>query len=161
MRRDVKIKSGMLPIVFYLFLIYGTLGYGLNANASTQKLETIRKNITQCSYKNFSSFLNTFSESIEFQTKHTFFPLKKSILDINAEPEPRVIVKLLYKSEINFPIIPNKRIRNANALILKIVGPNAKVVKVTLTKEDTDYQISYLFMKDSCWNLVRIEDWSM
>ena len=109
----------------------------------------------------FGLFLNTFTENIEFQKAHTKIPIEKLIVDSSAEPEPKPIEILLPQEKITFPIIPNKTERTKNKLSLSVKEKANDTVKVVLFKEDTGWLVFYIFKKNSIWQLVRIEDWSI
>lgn len=114
-----------------------------------------------CPSQEFSKFLKAFSEHKDTQMAFTKYPLKRQQLDLNAEPEPKPVIKSLGRHQIEFPLIPDELERKAKSLTLRIDKVTSKKAKLTLLKIDTDYQVSYFFSKSGCWKLERIEDWSL
>ena len=119
------------------------------------------KNYPACPSQDFSEFLKVFSENIVIQRAFTKYPLKKWQLDLDSDPEPKPVLRNLRSSQISFPVIPGESERNLKSLTFRIEKIESKKAKLLLMKADTDYQISYFFSKNSCWNLDRIEDWSL
>ena len=95
------------------------------------------------------------------QVAFTQYPLLEQRLDINAEPEPKPVVRKLRRDQVSFPVFPNEAERRKQSLVLRIDEKKSNHVKLTLVKEDTDYQVNYFFSRDSCWRLKRIEDRSL
>jgi hypothetical protein len=95
------------------------------------------------------------------QMAFTRYPLQQLRLDLNAEPEPKPVVRKLRRDQVSFPVIPNKAERKKKSLVLRIDENKSTHVKLTLVKPDTDYQVEYFFSLNSCWQLERIEDWSL
>ena len=67
----------------------------------------------------------------------------------------------LRRDQVSFPVLPNEAERKKQSLVLTIEEKKPNHVKLTLVKDDTDYQINYFFSLNSCWRLERIEDWSL
>lgn len=123
--------------------------------------ESITKIPLQCIAEDFPSFLIAFSESVDNQKVFTRFPLERLRIDIDADPEPKPLLESITKEETKFPLMPNAKVRKAKGLTLRIDEQNAQRAKVTLLKEDTDFQVVYFFSREKCWMLVRVEDWSL
>jgi hypothetical protein len=115
----------------------------------------------RCPAQEFSEFLEAFSESQEVQRAFTKYPLEKQQVDVNATPEPKPFTRRLERQQVEFPLIPNKAERKAQSLDLRVDPLAAGQVRLTLLQSDTDYQVSYFFRKDACWELERIEDASL
>jgi hypothetical protein len=101
-----------------------------------------------------------FSVSIDIQKQYTRFPLEKLQVDALADPEPLTEEFKLKKSQIDFPIFPGPNEIEDGSLQMDI-SVSGDEAKVRLFKPDTDYLIEYFFQLGVCWNLVRIEDWSL
>jgi hypothetical protein len=134
--------------------------------AQTQSADNSERGIhpttaTQCPSADFRVFLSAFTESIQIQKLFTHFPLEKLQVDVDADPEPKPVTKSLDRSHVSFPVIPNSAERTKNNLGIRIDNIDSSEAKVALRKEDTDYQVTYFFVKNSCWKLTRIEDWSL
>lgn len=80
---------------------------------------------------------------------------------VDAEPEPKPQTQLFESKEIEFPVIPDKRRREAEGLLLDLNEVEQNHAKAELHKPDTDYQVTYLFEKEGCWKLHEIQDWSL
>ena len=113
-----------------------------------------------CPSRDFSEFIKAFSESKEVQMNFTMYPLKEQRLDLNAEPEPKPVIRKLRRDQVAFPVMPNEVERKQKNLVLRVDQKKSNHVELTLVKSDTDYQVNYFFILNSCWNLERIEDWS-
>lgn len=120
-----------------------------------------RTSQASCPAADFSVFVRAFSSDINVQKAFTRYPLKTQRLDPDAEPEPKKIIQNLGRHKIHFPILPLHEERVKHSLEIRIDSVAATNAKITLTKPDTDYQVSYFFKKNSCWRLIRIEDWSL
>ncbi len=114
-----------------------------------------------CPAADFSVFMRAFSNDVDVQKAFTKSPLKNQRLDIDAEPEPRIVIQNLGRHQIQFPVLPLREERGNQLLEISVDGVTADSAKVTLFKPDTDYQIYYFFEKSACWKLVRIENWSL
>ena len=97
----------------------------------------------------------------KIQIAFTKYPLQQQKLDLNAEPEPKPVMRKLLRDQVLFPVMPNALERRKKSLVLKIDEERLNHVNLTIFKEDTDYKVSYFFKKYSCWHLERIEDWSL
>jgi WD40 repeat protein len=113
-----------------------------------------------CEYEDFHEFMAHFSVSIDIQKQYTRFPLEKLQVDALADPEPLTEEFKLKKSQIDFPIFPGPNEIEDGSLQMDI-SVSGDEAKVRLFKPDTDYLIEYFFQLGVCWNLVRIEDWSL
>jgi predicted DNA binding CopG/RHH family protein len=114
-----------------------------------------------CPSRDFSEFIKAFSENTEMQAAFTKYPLQQQRLDTNAEPEPKPVIRKLRRDQVSFPVFPNEAERKKRSLVLRIDEKKYNHVKLTLVKDDTDYQVNYFFSRNSCWRLERIEDWSL
>jgi hypothetical protein len=148
--------------LLYLFLFFSASCHALAADIKDSRRERIStKNRIACPSGTFSHFLKEFSENLAVQRKFIRYPLEQQRLDLDAEPEPKPIIRMLKPNQITFPVIPNKGDRDKQLLQLNIYKKSTNLVKLTITQPDTDYQVSYFFLQKSCWYLVRIEDWSL
>ncbi|WP_138927920.1 hypothetical protein [Verminephrobacter aporrectodeae] len=101
-----------------------------------------------------------FSESKEVQSQFTKYPLKRQVRE-DAEPEAKIVMRTLRRDQVSFPVIYDEAERKQENLILRIDWIKSNRAKLTMMKDDTDYVIDYFFILNSCWNLVRIENWSL
>jgi len=143
-------------------LIFSICG---NAHALDPESRSVSRasggNQIACPSRDFSEFIEAFSESNEMQMTFTRYPLQQLRLDLSAKPEPKPVVRELRRDQVSFPVIPNKAERKKKSLVLRIDENKSTHVKLTLVKPDTDYQVEYFFGLNSCWRLERIEDWSL
>jgi len=141
-------------------LLFSVFSSGCLGQLKNQDPELHPGSVSMCKQENFQAFIDHFSASIASQKKYTRFPLEKLQVDALADPEPLPQEFRLQKSQIVFPIFPGTdEIKNESlSLAISISGREAKV---RLFKPDTDYLIEYFFKHEDCWNLVRIEDWSL
>ncbi|MFY0581022.1 hypothetical protein ACN28S_48325 [Cystobacter fuscus] len=62
---------------------------------------------------------------------------------------------------MKFPVLPSQSERKAKSLELRVNPPASGHAELVLWQPDTDYQVSYFFRKNACWELERIEDRSL
>ena len=136
---------------FMLASMLGMFSVGVQAASS---------DATLCPSKEFTTFLNAFTESSSVQKKFTNLPLKK-IITVDVEPEPKQEATLIEKTKMVFPVIPDKKNRMASGLELQVVDTTTEVATVKLEKPDTDYQVIYVFKLNSCWFLDEVKDYSL
>lgn len=89
------------------------------------------------------------------------FPLTVQRIDAQADPEPRPVVNVLDRGQARFPVIPARAERAKEGPELRLTAASASRAVATLEKPDTDYRVSYVFAKESCWRQVHIEDASL
>jgi hypothetical protein len=123
--------------------------------------QKINKKKIACPSLDFSGFIKVFSEDVDVQIRFTEYPLKYQRLDLDAVPEPKLILKNIKREQVLFPVIPNKSEIKRKSFVLKIEMKKTNHVQVTISKQDTDYKINYIFYRKSCWRLQKIEDWSL
>lgn len=116
---------------------------------------------TACPAQNFPDFFSAYTNSETIQRTFLRIPLKMQRLDLDAEPEPKPVVKKLKYAQIKFPLFPLRAERDAKLLAMRIDKLSEKKAEATLFKQDTGYQVTYFFVKNECWVLTAIEDWSM
>lgn len=114
-----------------------------------------------CPSPDFDGFLKAFTESVEVQKAFSAEPLESQTVDATAEPEPALVTKMLAAGELQFPLIPNKQQQAQQGLTMRQSVLENSDTKVTLAKEDTDYQMSFYFRKSECWQLYRIRNESL
>ena len=151
-----KLKS----FVFLLAISISGHSSALDSDAHPVEKGTINCPVV-CPSQEFTKFLKAFSERKDIQRAFTKYPLKRQQLDLDAEPEPKPIIKSLELHQIEFPLIPDELERKAKSLALRIDKITSKKAKLTLSRIDTDYQVLYFFSKSQCWKLERVEDWSL
>ncbi len=113
-----------------------------------------------CKAKSFEAFFRNFTESLEMQQVCTRFPLETlTLVETQDDLSPKT--QRLFSNQIHYPLILNIKSRQEQNISLKIQIINENKVKVTLYKPDSSYQIKYQFLKQSNWQLIKIEDWSV
>lgn len=142
------------------FILAILLVFGGNAYATNTATSQVSSVSPHCTEDKFKSFFDEFSENIQLQKQVIRFPLKKLIV-VDADPEPRPVVKRLKKNQITFPVIPNLLERKDKGLTVRLDTSGQNQAKAILFKEDTDYLIIFFFARNGCWKLYKIEDWSL
>lgn len=117
--------------------------------------------VLACPSASFDGFLKAFIESIEVQKAFSTKPLESQTVDATAEPEPALVTKMLAEPELQFPLIPSEQQQAKDGLTMRQSVLENGDTKVTLAKEDTDYQMSFYFRKNQCWQLYRIRNESL
>ncbi|MCW8176821.1 hypothetical protein D8B25_16030 [Verminephrobacter aporrectodeae subsp. tuberculatae] len=113
----------------------------------------------KCPSRDFSKFIQAFSENKDVQIKFTKYPLKEQVLDLNAEPEPKPVMRTLRRDQISFPVMPGEADRKKWNLIFRIDEIKSNRAKVNVMSDDSDsFVVDYFFVLDSCWYLKRMED---
>lgn len=134
------------------------------------QLETARPPVAQvkpaeveraCPSQDFDQFLQAFATNVDVQRAHTADPLLSESLDVTADPEPRLVSRQLDRAEQQFPLMPSPQQQLDDGLKASQTRLGAQEVEVMLRKPDTDYQVSFFFRKDGCWELYRKRDDSM
>ncbi|WP_095093699.1 hypothetical protein [Pseudomonas sp. Irchel 3A5] len=117
--------------------------------------------VATCPAQDFDGFLKRFANDIEVQKAFVSTPLQSEYIDPEAQPEPRPVSELLYKSQLQFPLMPSDQQQHDQGLTLakRLKRPDQAVIK--LTKADTGYQLSLFFKREACWMLYRIQDESL
>lgn len=114
-----------------------------------------------CPSVSFDGFLKAFINSVEVQKSFTSTPLESQAMDAAAEPEPALITKMLTVSEMQLPLIPGEQEQISQGLKMRQSVLENRDIKVTLEKEDTDYQVSFYFRENHCWQLYRVRNESL
>ena len=112
-----------------------------------------------CRVENFQTFLERFTDDVEFQMQHTA-PHVQTVQVDNSGAEPTPVEKVVARADLKFPVIPPSAKRKQDGLEMT-VEPAKRGMKVTLKKPDTDYLIEYTFEHAGCWQLVRRENASL
>ncbi len=152
----------MRALNYVVFLAFAACGHSHAADAHAPSAPQAPPSASAaCPAQEFLEFLEAFSENSEVQMTFTRSPLEMQQLDLNARPEPKPFIRRMEHREIKFPVFPNNEERKARLLTLRVDQLASRQAKITLVKSDTDYQISYFFGRGACWELERIEDWSL
>ena len=114
-----------------------------------------------CPSPSFDGFLTAFIADVEVQKAFSAEPLESQTIDATAEPEPALITKMLTATELQLPLIPSEQRQTSEVLKMRQSELENRDIKVTLAKEDTDYQVSFYFRKNQCWQLYRIRNESL
>ncbi|WP_309893356.1 hypothetical protein [Archangium sp.] len=108
----------------------------------------------------FDAFLARYSEDAAFQREFTAPVVIYTHVE-NVEPEPRPVTEHRPADTLVYPSLLSRAKREAQGLNGMKVTAEARRAVVTLWQEDTDYQLSYRFERDSCWRLVQVDDASL
>lgn len=147
-------------------LLFALAAAGLSAHAPPSSAQQAPESTTStarrsCPADDFRHFAQQFADDQDVQKRFTQFPLTKQYLDLDAEPEPQKVTHALTRGQVKLPLLPLKREREAKALGIQFVHMGKARARIDLRKADSDYQVSYYFLKNDCWQLVRIEDHSL
>ncbi|NLR99850.1 hypothetical protein HGP17_23765 [Rhizobium sp. P38BS-XIX] len=139
------------------------LPIALSANCvvSTMASAAFTQDQTSCPSQNFETFLTAFMDSAQVQKAHTSRPLESTSIDPNAEPEPAPVTTQLDGAALKFPVMPTSKKQKADGLVRRISKLADGGMEVMLVKPDTDYQLSFSFRKESCWQLYKMQDDSL
>ncbi|WP_265281424.1 hypothetical protein [Verminephrobacter aporrectodeae] len=143
---------------FLLFFVVCSQAYALDHTSHSVQQASGSKEI-KCPSRDFYEFMKVFSESKEVQIKFIKYPLKIQVLE-DAEPEAKPVMRTFRRDQVSFPVIDNAIERKQENLILQIDWIKSNRAKLTMMKDDTCYVVNYFFVLNSCWSLVRIENWS-
>lgn len=121
-----------------------------------------------CPAQDFPKFLNAFSESIELQKTFTRFPYKLTYLEDNPKPGPTEDIfvsrsRMITLEQAEFPLLANAAERKARGLFLRVDLDQIKgqEVKAVFGKDGADFTAVYHFIRNSCWELILIDDQSL
>ena len=114
-----------------------------------------------CPADKFSAFFPKFADSVAVQKTYTDYPLAHMLLDHAAKPAPREMQVKVDKAKLAFPLVPAAQERKRLKLAFKVEEGSASSATATLFNEDRGYKMVYVFRKDACWKLARVEDRSM
>jgi hypothetical protein len=117
--------------------------------------------VPACPSSSFDGFLKAFREDVQVQKAFSAEPLESQTVDATAEPEPALVTKMLTAAELQFPVIPSEQQQTQEGLTMRQSVLENGDTKVTLAREDTDYQLSFYFRKGECWQLFRIRNESL
>lgn len=117
-------------------------------------------NSPQCPSQDLSTFLIAFSESIELQKAFTRFPLIKSYDEVDTKLTLKRMEKSFNQQEMQFPLIPNTAARKTKGLRFIINLDEEKTQQArAILRPDAGNAVYYFFEKNSCWELVGINDY--
>lgn len=112
-----------------------------------------------CPSHSFSTFLRRFSESEPVQRSFTYFPLETSRL-IEGKDEPKEMRLRILREDASFPLYPAPS-TIASLGLSEDIQEYTKSAEVIITKADTDYLVTYHFVKTDCWYLSKKVDESL
>jgi len=115
-----------------------------------------------CDKAHFQDFIDSFSEDVQVQRKHTEFPLhKREYRHVTTQVDPVPVESVVKESDVRFPVYPSPNEMHARSLTAEVVAQNAGNAEVRVSRADTNYLVVYSFEHKSCWKLVRVEDRSL
>jgi hypothetical protein len=117
--------------------------------------------VIECPSQDFHLFLKVYAESRTLQELFVADPLKWQQVDSRAQPEPRRVVRQRSRLDIRFPVLPPEAERTSRKLSLSVPKVDGDTASVVLSRPDTDHQVTYLFQRRSCWQLVEVDDASL
>ena len=113
---------------------------------------------TSCPSQDFDTFIAVFTDDVEVQKAFVHDPLENETVDVNADPEPKPVTRALHKADLSFPLMPSTKEQAHIGLKRTISAIGPKEIHVRLAKEETDYQLNFVFRNDGCWTLYRKQD---
>ena len=114
-----------------------------------------------CPSQNFETFFDAFSADAQLQKAFVNDPMEIESVDVNAEPEPKLVTRQLKKSELSFPLLPSPQQQIQEGLKRTVTRASNEEMVVKLSKDDTDYQLIFVFRHEGCWTLYRKQDDSL
>lgn len=117
-----------------------------------------------CPGRDFVSFLRAFAEDPVLQRQYTRLPLR--YVTVEEGPDGAAAWERLVPADsLPWPLLQPTRVREREGLELVIDSTEVGQRSVTVAVPDTDYQMNYLFVRDSvqgsqgaCWKLVRYDN---
>lgn len=114
-----------------------------------------------CPSADLDAFLKVFLNDVAVQRAFTAQPLRDQYVDNTAEPEPRPVTQMLSEPALTFPVIPTRSERATLGLEQTWLERGDQRAVLRLVKPDTDLQLTYVFRKRGCWQLVERQDDSL
>ncbi|MDR1075486.1 MAG: hypothetical protein LBL59_04065 [Xanthomonadaceae bacterium] len=111
-----------------------------------------------CPAAAFSDFLPLFFNDESIQRKYTAFPLERYYMGEDGDAESTEHVD---ESDVEFPLVKSTSELRELGLLLDIESASDDRAEVKEWQDGTGYQYRYIFEKDGCWKLTRIEDRSI
>lgn len=151
MRRTsfVSLASGGLATAL------GMLG---NSPAIAEAASSMQLAPAACPSHDIKQFVAAFAEDPALQKVFTATTVDTAFVDHNAQPEPTEKVEPLPRSQLRFPVMPNRARQAKEGLQYRYVSADANRAVVALQVPDTDAQLTYTFRRDRCWTLIKIVD---
>ncbi|OWJ67158.1 hypothetical protein [Inquilinus limosus] len=114
-----------------------------------------------CPSTDIDAFLKAFIDDVAVQRAFTAQPLHDQYVDATADPEPRPVTQMLSEPALTFPVIPTRNERATLGLEQTWLERGDQRAVLRLAKPDTDLQLTYVFRKQGCWQLVERQDDSL
>ncbi len=111
-----------------------------------------------CRYPGFDSFLLHFGREIALQQTAVADPLISESVDMDAEPEPRMIRETIALYDLDWPVMPDPSTLPEVGREIKVSHEPDGGMAVLISTPDTSDQQTYHFAQRPCWQLVRIVD---
>ena len=144
-----------------LLLFFTNNIYALDTPEQPVSVVNFVNSQVSCPATDFSVFIRAFANDVNIQKTFTKYPLKYQRVDLDSEPDPKAITQELNRNQIQFPILALHEERVNHSLEIQIDNINTNNAEITLFKPDTDYQITYHFIKNFCWYLVFVDNQSL
>ncbi|MBF0308382.1 MAG: hypothetical protein HQL56_02475 [Magnetococcales bacterium] len=112
-----------------------------------------------CPSREFMKFYNIYTESIDVQKLFTIYPLEVMALAKSSGSDYEIVVNNIAVENLPFPLIDSREAMKAKSIELhtfEYITP--RFVQVVL--QGNNYNVSYFFTFNSCWELSGIDDWS-
>ncbi|AIC14137.1 hypothetical protein LZ757_11845 [Xylella fastidiosa subsp. morus] len=84
----------------------------------------------RCPGKDFSSFLERFSNDVTIQRAFTTSPLIQYQVDVTAEPEPKEFKRILQREQIEFPVMPLSQERSKIPLDIEVIKLTSNKIRI-------------------------------
>jgi hypothetical protein len=155
------VKKNILYVLLIVFAVLLTqhVVYGLKGQPVVSQ-DTAESKVP-CPGESFLVFFAKFADDETIQREFTMYPLTKLALDYDVELGPEVFILYLNRDQVQFPVFPLSKERTESSLDIRLEHLTDNNATVVVFIPDTGYKVEYLFRKNGCWRLRRIEDWSM
>lgn len=85
-------------------------------------------------------------------------PLPSERVDVNAEPEPRMVSENIALREVTWPVMPDPATLPEAGREISVSGQPDGGMTVLISTPNTSNQQRYHFARRPCWQLVRVVD---
>ncbi|WP_342237257.1 hypothetical protein [Inquilinus sp. OTU3971] len=112
-----------------------------------------------CPSADIDAFLKAFIDDVAVQRAFTAQPLRNRYVNSTAEPEPRPVTEMVSEPALLFPVIPSREEQVTLGLEARWLERGGTRAVLRLAKPDSDLQLTYVFDRQACWQLVeRMDD---
>jgi hypothetical protein len=136
-------------------VLAATLAVGSAQHTLAAEPSALKAPAVACHTESFFEFLHAFIDSAEMQSRYTH--LQSRTLPGTTTPNTGAVTPVAYTPSNNTLYIPLRAERQAKAINLRIEDIGETQARVLMQQDGSTAQVQYVFSKQACWTLVRIE----